>query len=44
MTKAHHIAFLAFAAGDRLQLRIPAREQGTLLWYCTEHGLHYQYI
>lgn len=55
MTKAHHIAFLAFAAGDRLQMirqypewdlqtRIPARGHGTLLWYCTEHGLFYQYI
>lgn len=55
MTKDHHIAFVAFAAGDRvqlirqypewdLQLRIPARGHGTLLWYCTEHGLFYQYI
>jgi len=55
MTKPHHIAFLAFAAGDRLQMirqypewdlqvRIPARTHGTLLWYCTEHGLFYQYI
>ena len=55
MTKAHHIALLAFAAGDRLQMirqypewdlqvRIPVRGHGTLLWYCTEHGLFYQYI
>ena len=55
MTKAHHIAFVAFATGDQLQfhrryaewdlqLRIPARNHGTLLWYCTEHGLFYQYI
>lgn len=55
MTKDHHIAFLALAAGDRiqivrqypewdLQVRFPARGRGTLLWYCTEHGLFYQYI
>jgi len=55
MTKAHHIAFVAFAAGDRLQLirqypewdlqvRLPARSHGMLLWYCTEHGLFYQLL
>lgn len=55
MTKAHHISFVAFASGDRVQLirqypewdlqvRIPARGHGTLLWYCTEHGLFYQYL
>lgn len=55
MTKDHHIAFVAFAAGERvqlircypewdLQLRLPARGRGTLLWYCTRHGLFYQYI
>ena len=55
MTKDHHIAFLAFAAGDRVQIirqypewdlsvRIPARGRGTLLWYCTQHGLFYQYL
>ena len=55
MTKAHYIAFLAFAVGDRVQIircypewdlqqRIPARNHGTLLWYCTNHGLFYQYI
>ena len=55
MTKEHHIAFLAFAAGDRVQIirqypewdlsvRIPARGRGTLLWYCTQHGLFYQYL
>ena len=55
MTKEHHIAFLAFAAGDRVQLirqypewdlsvRIPARGHGTLLWYCTQHGLFSQLL
>lgn len=54
MTKAHHIAFVAFLSGERVQLvrtypewdlqvRFPARGHGTLLWYCTEHGLFYQY-
>lgn len=55
MTKAHHIAFVAFAAGDRvqlirqypewdLQLRLQERCRGTLLWYCTQHGLFYQFL
>lgn len=55
MSKTHHIAFAALAAGDRIQLvrqypewdlqvRLPARCRGTLLWYCTEHGLFYQHI
>lgn len=55
MTKEHHIAFVAVANGERLQLvrtypewdlqvRFPARGRGTLLWYCTQHGLYYQYI
>ncbi len=55
MEKAHHIAFLAFAAGESVQLvklypewdlqvRLPFRRHGTLFWYCTKHGLFYQYI
>ncbi len=55
MGKDHHIAFVAFAQGDRVQLirqypewdlqvRIPARGHGTLLWYCTQHGLFYQLL
>ena len=55
MTKDHHIAFVALASGDRVQLirqypewdlslRIPARGHGKLLWYCTQHGLFYQLI
>lgn len=52
MTKAHHIAFVALATDQRLELvrqypewelqvRLP-RRRGTLLWYCTEHGLYSQ--
>ena len=55
MTKDHHIAFVAFATGDSvviqqlypewdLQVRLPGRGHGTLLWYCTRHGLFYQYL
>ena len=55
MTKEHHIAFVAFAAGERLQLirqypewdlqvRLPARGRGMLLWYCTQHGLFAQFL
>lgn len=55
MTKEHSIAFVAFANGERVQLvrtypewdlqvRFPARGHGTLLWYCTQHGLYYQYL
>ena len=55
MTKSHYIDYVAFATGERiqlirqypewdLQLRIPARGHGTLLWHCTEHGLFYQYL
>ena len=55
MSKDHHIAFAALATGERVQLarqypewdlqvRFPARGRGTLLWYCTRHGLFYQYI
>jgi len=55
MSKDHHIAFAALATGERVQLvrqypewdlqvRFPARGRGTLLWYCTQHGLFYQYI
>jgi len=55
MTKEHYISFVAFATGEsiqmikqypewELQLRIPARRHGMLLWYCTEHGLFTQLI
>lgn len=55
MTKEHHIAFVVYATGDSihllrrypewdLQIRIPGRGHGMLLWYCTQHGLFYQYL
>lgn len=55
MTKEHYLSFVAFATGDRvhlvkqypewnLQVRLPKREHGMLLWHCTRHGLFYQYI
>ena len=48
-------AFAALATGERVQLarqypewdlqvRFPIRGRGTLLWYCTRHGLFYQYV
>ncbi len=53
MTKEHHISFVATLTGDRmtlvkqypewdLQLRLPRVPHGTLLWYCTAHGLFCQ--
>lgn len=55
MTKNHYISFVAFAAGDRIYLfkqypewdlnvRIPRRGHGMLIWYCLEHGLFYQLL
>lgn len=55
MTKANHIAFVAFATGESLQLfrcypewdlqlRLPRRAHGTLLWYSTTGGLFYQLL
>lgn len=55
MAKEHYISFVAFAAGDRIQiykqypewnlsLRIPKRGHGMLIWYCVEHGLFYQLL
>ncbi|MGI6181016.1 MAG: helix-turn-helix domain-containing protein [Agathobaculum sp.] len=54
MTKEHYISFVALLTGDTLllrrlypewdmQTRLPAfARHGTLLWYCTQHGLQYQ--
>ena len=53
MTKDHFISFVAFATGDQLQLvkrwpewdlqvRLPRRGHGILLWYCSRHGLFWQ--
>ena len=55
MEKEHYISFVAFLTGDTLtfkkqypewdlQVRIPGRTHGKLLWYCTEHGLFYQFV
>lgn len=53
MTKEHYISFVALLTGDSLflrktypewdlQTRIPGAGHGTLLWYCTQHGLFRQ--
>lgn len=55
MEKENYISFVAFATGDKLylykqypewdlQLRIPRRGHGTLLWYSTTKGLFYAYL
>lgn len=55
MTKTHFVSFVALVTGDRLyffkqypewnlQVRIPKRGHGRLLWYCSRHGLFYQLI
>lgn len=55
MTKDHYISFVAFATGSKLQIikqypewdlqvRLQKREHGILYWYCTKHGLFYQYL
>ena len=55
MRREHHISFVAFLTGDTLlvkklypewdmQARLPFFAHGTLLWYCTGHGLFTQEI
>ena len=55
MLKEHYISFVALLTGDTLtlkkqypewdlQVRIPGRAHGKLLWYCTEQGLFYQLV
>lgn len=55
MRSEHYISFVAFLTGDTLlvkklypewdmQARLPFFAHGTLLWYCTEHGLFTQEI
>lgn len=50
MIRNHHIAFMALLTGDTmvmkrlypewgLEVRLPHFAHGTLLWYCTRHGL-----
>lgn len=55
MTKEHYISFVALVGSQQLQIirqypewdlqvHLPRRAHGTLLWYCTQHGLFYQYL
>lgn len=55
MHKDNYISFVAFATGDKvqiikqypewnLQLRLPKRGHGMLLWYSTQEGLFYQLL
>ena len=55
MLKEHYISFVALLTGDTLtlekqysewdlQVRVPGRTHGKLIWYCTEHGLFYQLV
>ena len=55
MTKDNYISFIAFATGDKvqivkqypewnLQVRIPKKGRGLLIWYSTNEGLLYQLI
>ena len=55
MTKGHFLSFVAFLTGDTLvvkkqypewglETRLPFAGHGTLLWYCTRHGLFSQRI
>ena len=55
MTKTHYISFVAFVTGGsinlvkqypewELNIRIPKKGHGTLIWYCIEHGLFYQFV
>ena len=50
MHREHFISFAAFLTGDTLlvrklypewgmEMRLPLFREGTLLWYCTQHGL-----
>jgi transcriptional regulator with XRE-family HTH domain/desulfoferrodoxin (superoxide reductase-like protein) len=55
MTKSHYVSFVALLTGDaiilrklypewNLQTRIPRIGHGMLIWYCSNHGLFYQYV
>lgn len=55
MTKEHYVSFIALATGDQiqifkqypewaLQVNIPKKKRGKLLWFDTRDGLLYQYI
>lgn len=55
MSKEHYISFSAFVNGESIFMRrhypewnfqtyVPRRGHGKLFWYCTRHGLFYQFI
>lgn len=55
MRREHYISFLAFLTGDTLivkkqypewglETRLPFFAHGTLIWYCTQHGLFFQEV
>lgn len=55
MTREHYISFIALLADETVIIRrrypewdlltsLPRIPYGTLLWYCTKHGLMYQYL
>ena len=55
MTREHYLPFVAFLQDDTMllkrrypqwdfEVRIPRVGHGILLWYCTQHGLFYQYL
>lgn len=55
MEKGHYISFVAWVTAERmiltrtypewnLQVHIPKRGHGKLVYYCTEHGLFYQLL
>ena len=55
MTKEDYISFIAFATGDKiqiikqypqwdLQVRIPKKGRGKLIWFSTSKGLFYQLV
>lgn len=55
MRREHYISFLAFLNGDTLivkkqypewglETRLPFFAHGTLIWYCTQHGLFFQEV
>jgi len=55
MTKEHYITLVALVDGERLtlvrqfpewdlQVRLPGRGRGMLLWHCSRHGLFWQLL
>lgn len=55
MTREHYVSFVAFLTGDtvvvkrlhpewNMEVRLPFFAHGTILWYCTQHGLFFQNV